>query len=247
MSKRLKICTAFVMMLIMTFIMTNNVYAETTMGSYNYATVYGCQYKYYSSVSRNATYAWANVYVTSNEGKNYPAGYMGVSARLYDSSDSLITVSDWEYSASGTGGISTTTNKIKNNTTIYYGRGQVRMYNGNGYNTYTTTKTPFLQPLNLQELDEVYSVNENGEIYGPECVLNQYGIEPDLIQAIGDSGIQGYVKAEDLNLETVPTNPEEAIRYQQELSNQRIIPVYDYNGETIMDSFTIYYGNMTEI
>lgn len=35
--------------------------------------------------------------VTSDEGRNYPIGYFGANARLYDSFNNLIVASGWEY------------------------------------------------------------------------------------------------------------------------------------------------------
>lgn len=124
----------------------------------------------------------------------------------------------------------------------YYGRGQVRVYNGNGYNTYTTTMSPYVQGRSLANF-EVH-VNENNEIYGSEYFLEQHNIHPDLISAIGDNGVEGYVKAIDLE-EPMPDTLEEAIEYQNNISSERTINLYKNDGITVIGTYTVEYGNMT--
>lgn len=76
--------------------------------------------------------------------------------------------------------------------------------------------------------------NENGKIYGSEYFLNTNGIEPDLILAEGISGIEGYVKSEDIN--KYADSLEEAMNFD---SSTYTIPVYNVDGETIIDYFIV--------
>lgn len=246
MKKCVKTMIVLTMIICMFFARETIVKAIGAVGSYSYATVYGCKYKYYSSVYRNEKEVWAYATVTSDEGRNYPIGYFGANARLYDSFNNLIVASGWEYNTSELGGMARKTTNIPSTSGIFYSKGQVRMYNGNGYNTYTTTQSPNLSPVSRTQANDCYKINENGEIYGSEYILNQYGIEPDLIQAIGNEGVSGYVKAVELN-EIIPASPEEAIRYQSELPDKRIINLYDCSGNNIIGTFTVYYGEVEEI
>lgn len=68
--------------------------------------------------------------------------------------------------------------------------------------------------------------------------LGQFGIKPDLIETIGDNGIVGYVRAEDFD-NNKPNNLEEALQYINNSSEEETIFVYESDGQTIIDTFTI--------
>lgn len=121
----------------------------------------------------------------------------------------------------------------------FYSRGQVAMFKGDGYYTYTTPMSPYQQTFSARMLQEEYHVNDNNEIYGSEYILNQYDIEPDLISSVGDNNIEGYVKTVDLELKQ-PNSPEEAIVYMENLPTERVIPLYECDGETVIGTFTIH-------
>jgi hypothetical protein len=57
---------------------------------------------------------------------------------------------------------------------------------------------------------------------------------PALILAVGDSGIEGYVRLADLEGDA-PTSPEEALEQSNDL---RVIPVYAEDGVTVIDQLT---------
>lgn len=99
-----------------------------------------------------------------------------------------------------------------------------------------------------------YPVNQNGETYGsvetnvhPD--LQDY---PDLIAAIGEDGVVGYVRKTELDGEQ-PKNPEEASRYMERLDAAReaakaagqeylrYIPVYEEDGVTVIGRFGVDY------
>lgn len=68
-------------------------------------------------------------------------------------------------------------------------------------------------------------------------VISDSGAEqiPELISAVGDNGVSGYVRYSDLE-GPQPANPEEAVK----MSNQtRAIPVYAADGKTVIDQYTI--------
>ena len=90
-----------------------------------------------------------------------------------------------------------------------------------------------------------YDVNDNGETYGSALSDYTIGVEPDLISAIGTNGIKGYVKSTDLTPNY--NSPEEAIEEQMVANGDtRIIPLYDYNGTTILGEFELVTNYRTE-
>lgn len=58
---------------------------------------------------------------------------------------------------------------------------------------------------------------------------------PALIAAVGDDGIQGYVRFEDLFGRPAPSDPSAAVRESRRV---RVIPVYAADGVTIVDRLT---------
>lgn len=205
-------------------------------GSKLSATVMGQKYNYYSSILLYDIELRASVTVATDDKSNKPIGYMGMLARLYTSSGALRTSSDWRYSDVPCYSASQYTNYVRDKGT-YYSKGQVKMYNGNGYNTYTSNSSPNAQLRSLKKQD--FSVNKNGLTYGSDyystCALNS----PDLILAEGKNGIEGYVKYSDLNKYQNINTLEDAIKYQNNIESEREIPVYDENGENIIDCFII--------
>ncbi|MBO5096289.1 MAG: hypothetical protein J6B98_05395 [Bacilli bacterium] len=214
--------------------------ADIATSSSSFVTVYGHDYEYFSSVTVHSGTVWAHVNIKSNEYENLPAGYMGAYARLYNSSGSLISSSGWTYNNTVCAGISNMTPIYYTNNGTYYGRGQVKMYNGNGYNLYNSTRSPNLQAYALFDSEDFYDVNDNGEIYGSELLLEQFNIYPDLIQTIGNNGNLGYVKSTDLN-DTPINTLDDALEYQNNLQTHRTIIVYECDGITPIDTFTIGY------
>ncbi|MCL2577046.1 MAG: hypothetical protein FWE27_03220 [Defluviitaleaceae bacterium] len=102
----------------------------------------------------------------------------------------------------------------------------------------------------------VYKRNDNGQTFGTiEASVNNRQIErPDLISAVGIDGTIGFVSRADLDGER-PSNPEEAMRYMEELNRQatetliglerggsaflRYIPLYESDGVTVIGKFGI--------
>lgn len=124
----------------------------------------------------------------------------------------------------------------------YYCRGEVKLYTGNGYTIDTCNSTPNIRvPLNA-----IVTTNERGEIYGSELYLKCLGLDADLIQVLGNSGSIGYVKSTDLNYDNV-SSISDAVTYMNAPEANRIIPVYESDGVTVIDTFTIYSGGTLEV
>ena len=88
-----------------------------------------------------------------------------------------------------------------------------------------------------------FGINENGETYGSimDIAFEDY---PDLAFVCGDNDIYGYCKTIELYGER-PQSPEEAIRMQEEREKSgetmrpRVIKVYEKDGVTAIDTFTM--------
>lgn len=81
-----------------------------------------------------------------------------------------------------------------------------------------------------------YPKNELGETYGKSIDAKVNEIEPDLISAVGEDGIKGYVRQTELEGE-VPKNPEEALA--KEAKTDRYINLYKSDGKTIIGKFKV--------
>lgn len=114
---------------------------------------------------------------------------------------------------------------------------------------------PFSTPDDVFEIDADnapyfypdYPVNANGETYGSSSISIE-GLEPgtivvgpDLIQALGADGTEGYVRSSDFFSER-PNNPEEALRMQEEREARGAytIPLYASDGITVIGEFWMY-------
>lgn len=83
----------------------------------------------------------------------------------------------------------------------------------------------------------VYPVNEQGQTYGEGPFKPGIGQEPDLIKAVDEKGVEGYVKSSDL-LPGV-SSPEEAMEYQKsaDAAGSKSIPLYKSDGKTVIGQF----------
>lgn len=92
-------------------------------------------------------------------------------------------------------------------------------------------------------------VNEVGQTYGSNTILddpkmddNGNPIELDLILVEATNGKVGYALKEDFyDIANQPKNPEEAVAYMERIKKQgdRIIPVYEKDGTSIIGTFKI--------
>lgn len=197
------------------------------------ATVYGHTYKYTSSIgkedSTGAVYGVTNI--TSTE--LIPVGYCGICARLYTSTGALSRSSTWHYNDYEVKLINSGILYAPSSGT-YYSKGQVRFYNGDGYTTYSSKASPNMTQYNSLSMSTSHlQINQTGLTYG-SALLSE--TEPDLILAEGISGNIGYVKSSDLN-GPMPATAYNAI--QMQTSQSRVIPVYESDGITVIDTFVI--------
>lgn len=146
-------------------------------------------------------------------GISAPVGYIGAQARLYkDVNGNAVVVYSDEYKynsfAVGTFGVQTAQYSERGN---YFSSGLVKLYNGNGYDTYVCNLSPIVQASSPR--DNVAQAIE----------------EPEFIAAIGSNGEFGYVKSAELS----PTfsTIEDALAYNDNAPSE--INLYDENGQII--------------
>ena len=91
-----------------------------------------------------------------------------------------------------------------------------------------------------------YQVNECGLTYGSGLSACSFETEPDLIRAMGENGIVGYVYAVELR-GPMPSNPEEAIELMAKHGSEpRFIPLYESDGQTVIGRFIVGGGERIE-
>lgn len=222
------IVASFVFLMLSAF--NVNAATVTSVGTKKSQTVLGISYSYYSSVYKydnNKVIGAINV----EAAKGFESGYAGVNSRLYNSSGALVTSSGWYYNE----GLGYAWSMPSGSTTTkgtYYSKGQVKLYNGNGYNVYTCNSSP---NVTLKSIT-MYEVNDIRLTYGSDYYADEEE-SPDLVQVIGLNGEEGYVYSKDL--ESDINSLEEAIEYARAEHYDYEIPVYESDGKTVIDSFKI--------
>lgn len=210
------------------------------------ATVYGITYTYWSGIEKNDYNGKIQGYTAFDAGKTINASYVGSKERIYSSTGVLVSSSDWRYGTGVPGYDTCVSGKSYHsydptetpNYSYYYSRGQFQFYNGNGYTTYTCKATPNISSGLSKSISAQVSTNKNGEVYGSELYLNEIGIEPDLINALGEDGVVGYVKRADLDALSID-NPMEVESYESNKPIYRTIPLYECDGETEIGVFVV--------
>lgn len=92
-----------------------------------------------------------------------------------------------------------------------------------------------------QQPGAVYPKNAHGLTYGSAANANSPGNEPDLIKVVASNGKEGYVYRTQLEPQTTPTNPAQAVAQQQARAANAVkaIPVYAADGTTVIGSFVM--------
>jgi len=115
----------------------------------------------------------------------------------------------------------------------------------------TIKPTIYSDPSYTNEMSEKvtpdFKTNKLGETYGNATLASTFEDWPDLVEAVGDNGIEGYIRVSE-SFGEAPSSPEEAIRLQEiqskKRSAERTISLYAKDGVTVLDAFTI--GNDDE-
>lgn len=217
-----------------------NVEAAISEGAKKKTTLLGYTYTYCSSIIKSGSSISPCVDISCS--KKWPSGYVGMNIRLYNSSGTLVKASGWLYDEGGAYSWSQpSTGTTKKGT--YYSKGQVKLYNGNGYSTYTCNSSPNMTLSST--ISNTFNKNEMGLTYGSDYLAQTANQVPDLIRVIGVNGIEGYVYS--FELESNISSPEEAVQYAASCPMKKTIKVYEENGQTVIDTFELSYEKGTII
>lgn len=109
--------------------------------------MYGIQYRNQATIVVNGT-GWSGAVAYTGAytypSRNVPAGYIGVLARLYRGT-TLVKQAGYFYNDTSLSGMSRSTWPPYTAVhAAYYSYGATRAYNGNGYNSFYTYKSPSL-------------------------------------------------------------------------------------------------------
>ncbi len=217
-----------------------NVDAATSNGTKKTTTLLGYTYTYYSSIIKNSSSIFPCVDVSCT--KKWPSGYVGMNIRLYNTSGTLVKSSGWIYDEGGAYSWSQPSAGTTKKGT-YYSKGQVKLYNGNGYTTYTCNSSPNMTYSSIGNLE--YEENVNGLTFGSDYYAQTSAECPDLVRVIGVNGNEGYVY--NYELESNVNTPAQAIEYAESCPLVKTINVYAENGQTVIDTFELSYEKGTLI
>lgn len=244
MMKRFRKMISVALALVMCLSVAIPVFAGDYESSKLPCTVNGRSYQYWSELmtrSPNTGLAWVSE--ANYNSTNLTAGCLGAKARVYDKNGNLLAESDMNYTTTAiyymVAGVD-----VYSSDTIY-SQGKVEIYNGVNYTKFDcpmTAKVPGGARSYAHLSEDVietaapYKVNAKGETYGSSMFSEKNGGNPDLISAVGNNGLSGYVRDDDLNFSV--NTPMEALVFQKNMPSTRTIPLYDLEGNVI-DSFTV--------
>lgn len=141
---RLRTLVTPILMGILIGVGTSIVLAATATSPWRYyGPILGYYYRNHSQIETTTANLLSYAKVEPDPLQAMPAGYMGAQGRIYDSNGVLISASSWGYNGEGSISIASYTYAPGGTSSgYYYGKGQTRAYNGNGYTTYLTYSTP---------------------------------------------------------------------------------------------------------
>lgn len=96
-------------------------------------------------------------------------------------------------------------------------------------------------PTEENILQNGYPQNEQGETYGPAVPGKT---EPDMVPAIGEDGVKGYVKVSDLT-GPLPETSAEALETMEEESGDFTVPLYLQDGITVIGKYIVSHSGTT--
>lgn len=142
MKRNFKFCISIFLVGVILGLSSVPVFAGTTESSWGYyGPISGYSYKNRAllDVSTDGQNAVTSCY--KDESGTVPTGYIGAQARLFKD-DSLYKYSTMEYNTSAVSGVVARTGYFKGGSGTYYSYGITAAYNGSGYDTYYTFKSP---------------------------------------------------------------------------------------------------------
>jgi hypothetical protein len=210
--------------------------------SHREKTADGISYEFWNLINTTPQQpSGSNVMTCTNiiSSSSVPSGHMGCSAELYDRSGDMILASEWVYNPQPTTFCQSyhTTFFVSGDGVYVFGRGITDLWNGNGYDTYYTDRTPNVLVRTIVE-DMPIATNRNNQTYGSAFYAASPEEVPDLIAAKGIDGTQGYVYATDVYGVGRINSPEE-LSFRTASTSATTIPLYDSDGTTVIGAFPI--------
>lgn len=132
-------------------LLATTVYAGTAYSNTRDFSLSGKSYQSYSGITTgisNARYAnaWSRLQTNPTNSSNaVPAGYLGAKARIFNSSDQLLTETEFAYNSQSDYLVNSPSASVKPATegAAYSSYGIVAVYTTAGYSTYYTFKSPY--------------------------------------------------------------------------------------------------------
>ena len=224
--------------------------AAASYTSWQYINGCGYYYKFRAGIgiANSRVYADANIQTTN--GAFVPKSYMGACASLFVTTGSIVSSSGTVYNTVPRAGMTATTDSGATVPLVAQGLFYVACsVSSSGtileYDEDNTPETSSMQVSSSApyETDAAsYEVTENGETYGSALCYDKFGCYPDLIDAIGINGVNGYVLKDDLFY--IPSTEAEAEAYNA--LTTKTIPVYDLEGN-VVDLFELHNSANDEV
>lgn len=196
--------------------------------------------------------AWGGAWLRSKTGDTFPAGSLGVEARLYNEDGELCASTGMRYNASPAsfvGAVTTASPEgycswVHTRSTRLEGEG-LRVLSHQGLRVTADDDFVYLHEINnfkfpeklltvLKKNEDGYPANNRGETYGSALLAgynDNYMMSPTLLSAVGTGGVHGYVREADLNPYAATT--QDAVAYMSKLEKNRVLPLYDKEGKVI--------------
>lgn len=181
--------------------------------------------------SNNAAYGY---HTTKTDGwGSVGSGRLGAHCNLYrDSDGAIVRTADWKYNTATASTFKNTTSTYSGQKGYYHAQGTSKAYNGTGYET---------KWCGSSTVTQIKSLNISNE--DKQTRINLY-TEKNMIKAVGENNIEGYVSLDDLyDNENQPKTPEQAVAFMNKRAKSpeqyRMIPLYDVDGITEIGEYRI--------
>lgn len=242
----LSLCAIFVMMCSV-FVNADSYSSWRYTGNIN-----GYKYKYRSGIMNYSGSVRARAHTEVTNGKSAPKGYMAARTYLYQKGGLLKASSNWVKNSSKMVGMDIAGAEYSSNTGAFYCIAKFKYKkNSTSYSSvYTAYETSCVGPLgskgsaetatsniaNLLDVSELKKISiikesDDGHTYG-SGMCTELGMKcPDFIAAIGESGIEGYVKSKDLEISD--ETGASIIEMEPGDVNLSFIPLYSESGKII--------------
>lgn len=169
-------------------------------------------------------------------------GWIGAYVCLADS-NGRCRASKTAYSGSSTQYFNVQTSSVNAASgSSYHAYGTLYGWNGSGYSSKPIPQTPNASRAAAAFAVDSYPVNADGLTYGSILSAEYVGEEPDLVSAVSENGVEGFVRIDNLK-DPIPRTPEEAVALYSEESS-RTIPLVDLDGNQL-DVIVLHYGGGT--